>query len=197
MINCLIGLDRFRQEQLHGPQVLVGVDDTGQVSVNEAAGQALSPSEPAKLILPPGQWALRADKHAHQCPAGGGQVQDDHPTEPAGQEPADGEEHEEAEVDQHHRVPEDAVDHTPRMHCKHRPIQQTRPAVIHTGDCVSRHYDNATPDPHPAPSGRLATAHVAVELAKRTDRNVSMDGAAAAVRGLGFRERCPFWALRD
>jgi hypothetical protein len=42
-------------------------------------------------------------------------VRDEHPRPPPGEEPADREEHEEAEVGEHHRVGEEAVEHQPRM----------------------------------------------------------------------------------
>lgn len=104
-----------RQEQLHQAQVLPRIDDAGEVGVDEAAGQARSPAEPAKPVLPPGERTLHADENAQCCPHHCREVQDDDPAEPAGQEATDREKHEEGEVDQHHCVAEYAVGHTTSM----------------------------------------------------------------------------------
>ena len=54
-------------------------------------------------------------RDAERRPADGGDVRDEHPPVPPRQEAAEREEHEEAEVGQHHRVGEEAVEHVPRM----------------------------------------------------------------------------------
>ena len=103
--------DQGGDEELRGRQVLLRVHDAGQVGVDEPPGQPALVAEPAQRVLPACQRAVQPDGDGQRAPTHRRHVRDQHPPVAPSHEAAEGHEGQEAEVDQHHRVGEEAVDH--------------------------------------------------------------------------------------
>jgi hypothetical protein len=103
--------DQHRDDHPSKRRVAAGVDDAIEVVVDETTVVRGRTGSLAEVLLERSQRAGEADRHDRRCPQDRRHMQPDQPRPLDGEQAADCDERDEAQVDEHHQIGEQPVQH--------------------------------------------------------------------------------------